>query len=153
MRKVRMLTKSLLKGMQQSEMILARLQIAHGEDERSANSELFFNERGGGFTLDRPEGGGNRVGNHDYFSLVEAVMPQNRLARKLARRKDARGGLNGPPHRITKLRRSELREVLRMLQIADVVDTDDEGHLAAKRTGILHMKQVWLIVAELHRQV
>ena len=50
-----MLTQRFLEGMKQPQMILARLQIAHRQHKRPADSEFFFHVRGGRFALHRTE--------------------------------------------------------------------------------------------------
>ena len=50
-----MLADQFFKGAQQAQMILSRLQIAYGEDERASYVEFSFHGSSGNLALDGPE--------------------------------------------------------------------------------------------------
>src|SRR5262252_7801377 len=111
-----MCTHRLLEGFKQSHVILARLQVAYGKHEWSPQSELLFDPRPRQPPLDRAKLRGNSIMRHHDLARINAVVLQDRVSRKFARRQDRRGPLHCPFHCEPELRASISGEIFREFQ-------------------------------------
>ena len=134
-------------------MVLARLQVADGEHERPPQAEFPLDRRARHFALDRTELAGDGVRHHHDLVFGDAVMLQNRPPGKLAGREHAGRALHRPLHRKPQLEGTKPGEVLRILQIADIVHAHNQRGRAEYRAGILHMQQIRTIPPEMPGQV
>jgi hypothetical protein len=142
------------KGADQPDLILARLQVAHGKHERRGDLEALAHHRRRRLARHRPELRRRRVGHHHHFVFVQiAVDLEDGRAGKLAAGQNLGGPVHGAPHAPLQLPGAIAGEVLRMLQKADVVNAHHHRNGARQRRRVLHVQQVGAVAPHLHGQV
>ena len=90
--------------------------------------------------VDGTELGGNGVGHHHHFAFIKVVVPQDGAAGEFAGRQHGRRRLHRSIDGEAKLLSAVAREVLGMLQKADVVDANHQGHTTKDGSGVLHVQ-------------
>src|SRR2546429_2549575 len=139
MRQLWMRANQLLESANQTDMILARHQVAYREDKRRVQTKRRLYPFLRRFTGHGTKGRGNAIGQDYHFVFIQAVGAQNPASRKFTSRNHARGGFYGSANGAAKLQRSIGSEILRMLQKTYVVDAYNDRSRAEKRSRVLHM--------------
>ena len=102
-------------------MILARLKIADRKYVGAAHAEVLLQVPLCHAAIDGTKLGRHRIGNHVNAIFRNAVMLQNRFARKLARGQDGVGALDCIGNREAQLISAKKRKILRMFQVTHIV--------------------------------
>src|SRR5687768_11800877 len=100
-----------------------------------------------------PEHARHGVRNDRNFGAVDSICAFDAAARKLAGSQNECGVPDSAPYAPPQLKRARRREELRMLQIADIVNRDDDGNRAAKWSCVLHVHQIGTILAQFLREI
>src|ERR1019366_4822027 len=143
----------LREGPDQPDVVLPRLDVSHRQDERSFYLVPCFHRPRRRFPRHRPEFRCRRIRHHHHLVFLQIpVYLQNRRPRHFRARQNFRRPPHRAPHRHFQLPCSPVREVLRMLQEAHVVDRRHHRHRARQRSRVLHVQQVRPVFPYLHRQ-
>src|SRR6185369_5866683 len=153
MSKVRVRLNERLEGMNETDLILARLEISDRQNEWSWDAKARLNLTNSQVVRDRMECRGDAVGDRFDFSFVESISIGDGFAREFAHGDDLSGGTDGALHGQPKLRGSHPREILGIFQEADVMNRNHDRDGAGKRRGILHMQQIRTVVTQLARYI
>jgi len=142
------------KSLDQADLILARMQVADVENERAGEREALHCGVLRGFARKWAELGSRRVGRDGDFSLVQiAIGAQDRPLGELTAGQDLGGAADSAAHGPAQLKRALGREILRVLQEADVMNAHHDRRRATHRRGVLHMQQVRTVPAEAEGKV
>lgn len=142
------------KGLDEADLILARLQVTDREHKGSGNFEVVADGCAGSFARNRPEFGSGGIGDHHDLVLIQiAVDLQDGPAREFAAGEDPGGAMYGAAYGPLQLVGARPRKVLRVLEKTDVVDADDYRDRTGERSRILNVQKVGPIFAHSVRQI
>src|ERR1700733_11787997 len=128
MRQLRVGPDQLGKGGDQTNRVLARLQVAHGKNEGLGEAEARPDGRGGALPRNGAQPAGSGIGHyHDLLRAGLAVVTHNSIAREFAAGQNTSGAANRAADGTAELPRTKLGEIIGMLDKTDVI----EAHYAA----------------------
>src|SRR5580698_6337672 len=120
-------------------MVLARLKVAYGQNERGIEVQHLPHGLLCAAAADDPEFRIRRIRDHADVRRRDIISAQNRVAGEIAYSEDMSGAFDGRGHGQAKLCATRGREILGILKKTDIVDRDHRGYPIKYRRGVLNV--------------
>src|SRR5579859_108004 len=137
----------------QPNVVLAGLQVAHGENKRRGHLESFAYQGVRYLPPHLMETVGGGVMHYRDALRMQIIGARNRVAGKLAARQDARRPADGPAYGQAQLQRPVERKIVRVLQKAHVVHAHHHGYRTRQRRRVLHVQKFRAVPPQLQSEI